>query len=145
MQLDCLYRHLLAQTVCGIAAMDAEPMELKYANAINSLGGCEGMPFNWKNSDGFDLNTSNFWYMRPDYEDVQAKVAQAKALFLAGMGEHNRPVVHTGLFRVTGTNEFVGWVQVINMPSKTESASKALTALLGTAQGSWTNHFDEDG
>ena len=120
--------------------MEAVPLEIKYANAINLIGGCPWMPLGWKESQGYDMTTSNFWYMAKCREDVQAEVTSARDLFLDLTSEHSRPVVQIGLYCVTG-GWFVGWVQVIKSRPRADSTSNALIPPFYNDRNRWPDNY----
>ena len=101
------------------------------------------MPLGWKESQGHDMTTSNFWYMAKCREDVQEAVTSARDFFLDLKSEYSRPVVQIGLYCVTG-GWFVGWVQVIKSRPRDDSASNALIPLFFRAtSGSWPDNFTD--
>lgn len=129
MQLFCFYRHPSAQIRCGMAGM--EVLDLEYAEAIKDL---RRAPLNWVKTNGIELSTMNLWCLGNSREAVQARVTNLRVTSVDGMVEHIMPIVNRGVFSVTGSEDFVGWVQVFKEPSKAKTLEDALQALL-TARG----------
>ena len=110
-----------------------EVLDIQYLEAIKDL---RLTPLGWAKTKGIDLSTCNFWCIGHNREALQAKVARFKPRFGDNREQHDMPIVKRGAFSVSGSEEFVGWVQVFNEPSKARTLEDALQALLaarGTA------------
>ena len=110
-----------------------EVLDIQYVEAVQQI---RLTPLGWAKTKGIDLSTCNFWCIGNNREALQAKVARFDPWFGDNLVQHNMLIVNTGVFPVSGSEDFVGWVQVFNEPSKARTLDDALHALLaarGTA------------